>query len=282
MSNGFHGQLVIAALLACATQAAHAALAQDSSFDGCFQNRSIQTGDSLLATGQCTSGGTGGTGTAQADLGNGLLGVQATTNGFGNAEAKALFRTDLFFLPNQVVPLTVTMHLTGSISGGQANSTSFLIQAAIRNFVDFGITGADTGSGFQIAANGQSGVGSFADAIVSTTGTMLRDQVDIILTQTRVWNVGASGLTTSIGGYIDAQVVPAVAGAAMSVDFQHTATVAFSVPPDTKFTSEGFLQAAPIPEPSALLLLGAGLATTALVRRRRREVVAPPSGTGDS
>lgn len=270
MANSFQCHLAVAALLGFATQGVHAAFTEISSSYGCFPFRISGTGAPLSATGRCR--GTGATGTAVADLRIGDLGVLAATNGFGNAEARAVYRTDVSFQPDQVVPLTVTMHLTGIISGGLAPSNQFLFQAAVHNYLDFGIVGSDSPSGFLIKANGQSGVGSFADAIVSATGTMLRDNLDITLSYTHVWNVGASGLTIPIGGYIDAQVVPAVAGTAMSADFLHTGSVLFSVPPGTKFTSEGFLQATPVPEPSTLLLLVAGLAGTIVRRRRSVEV----------
>jgi hypothetical protein len=75
-----------------------------------------------------------------------------------------------------VVPLTVAMHLTGSITGGLSAVTfnNFLLQAAVHNNLDYGVVGADISSGFAIFANGQRGVGSFADSIVSATGTMQR------------------------------------------------------------------------------------------------------------
>jgi hypothetical protein len=261
MDNKLHRHLVVAALLAFATQAAHGAATLINSSEGCFPQQISLTGAPLSATGQCHRVGTGGIGTAVADLGTGELGVLATTNGFGNAAATATFSTNVFLLPNQVVPLTVAMHLTGSITGGLSPINEILFFATIQNFGSFGIAGHDSLPDFEITPTGQSGVGNYVDAVVSATGSMLRDDLDITLTYSRVWNVGASGQTVPIGGTILAQVVPAVAGTAMTADFLHTGSVSFSVPPGTMFTSEGFLQATPaVSEPSTLLLLGAGLA----------------------
>lgn len=70
------------------------------------------------------------------------------------------------------------------------------------------------------------------------------------LTFSETLNVGSSGLGTNIGGLIDAQYEPAVAGNSGSVDFLDPATVSFAVPAGIQFISDSFLEAPPVPEPS--------------------------------
>ena len=121
------------------------------------------------------------------------------------------------------------------------------------------------------AANGQSGVGSFLHAVVTATGTSLaRDDMDMTLTFSETFNIGARGLTIPIGGYIDAQVDPAVISTSSTMDLLDLAAVAFTVPAGIQFTSDGFLEAgtSPVPEPATPLMLGAALAAAGLVRKR--------------
>jgi hypothetical protein len=99
MDDKPHRHLVVPALLAFATQSAHAAFTEISSFDGCFTHQVSTVGAPLSATGQCHSGGTGATGAAVANLGTGDLGVLETTIGFGNAEARAQFLRTSFSCP---------------------------------------------------------------------------------------------------------------------------------------------------------------------------------------
>ena len=270
---GTQFRLPVIALLALAPQAVYATSFQEvTSFYGCFQDQQNTTGAPLSVSGHCASGGAGGTGAALADIGNGELGALASSNGFGNAGAHAQFLTNLYFLPNQEVPLTVTMHFTGAIIGGQAsgpNNNEFLFQAAVmNNGLMFGVTGQDTKLlGFQVITNGQSGQGSFVDAVVTATGSVARDHVDLTLTFSKTYDVGASGETIPIGGYIEAQDNPAVIGDSSSVDFLDPATVSFEVPAGIQFTSDGFLAT---PEPTTLLLLSGGIAGLVLFGRSKR------------
>ena len=277
------------ATLALAVQSAHATT-QVASFDACFADDIRPSGTTLSASGHCSSRGTGGTGAALADIGNGELGARASSTGQGNAEAEARFSTNLHFLPNQVVPLTVTMHVTGSISGALAFdpsdglSTGNLFEAAVMNGVMFGVSGGDTRYGFQVITNGQSGVGGFRDAIVSATGSTARDDIDMTLAFSETFSVGAGGLDVPIGGFVEAQVIPLgfVNGNSTTVDFLDPTSVSFSVPTGIRFTSDGFLAASPspAPEPATLPLLGAGLAAAAMVQRRRLSGQRNPANPG--
>jgi hypothetical protein len=283
MSNKLCRHLAVTAFvatLALAVQSAHATNQQVTSFDGCFLDQQNTTGPPLVASGHCANRGTGGTGAALADIGTGALGAQASSTGQGNAEAEGQFATLLHFLPNQVVPLTVVMHLTGAIFGAttldqsDGLSTGNLFEAAVmNNGTMFGVSGGDTRSGFQIITNGQSGVGGFLHAVVSATGSTARDHVDMTLTFSQTVNVGAGGLDVPIGGFVEAQVIPVgfVNGNSTTVDFLDPAGVSFTVPEGIQFTSDGFLaaSASPAPEPATLPLLGAGLAAVAIAQRRR-------------
>jgi hypothetical protein len=282
MPNEFRDRLVVLtffATLALAVQPAQGATQVDS-FDACFAGAISLASVPLSASGHCSSRGTGGTGQALADLGTDELGALASSTGQGNAEAEARFSTNLHFLPNQVVPLTVTMHVTGAIFGALAfdpsdgRSTGNLFEASVMNNGNmFGVSGADTRAGFEIITNGQSGVGGFRDAIVSATGSTARDHVDMTLTFSETYIVGAGGLDIPIGGFVEAQVVPLgfVNGNSTTVDFLDPAGVSFTVPAGIQFTSDGFLEASPspAPEPATLPLFGAGLAAVAIARRRR-------------
>ncbi|HEY2618151.1 MAG TPA: hypothetical protein VGI78_12490 [Acetobacteraceae bacterium] len=90
------------------------------------------------------------------------------------------------------------MEFTGAITGGQASGptgNSFAFQAAVNNgFLNFGVTGVDGATNVKTLANGQSGVGSFANATVTETDTSLaRGAIGITLTETSVMNTGSSG-----------------------------------------------------------------------------------------
>lgn len=220
------------------------------SIDNCFSDQ-VGTSHALSATGNCPVPGS--TGSALADLGSGELGAFASSAGSRSADAYADFDTTLNFAPNQVVTITATMEFTGSVIGDPGsgpNNNQFLFQAAVNNGLLFGITGSDSRNGFLVRANAESGVDGYG--IVSATGSFARNMLDVTLTETSTVNSGADGAFWGIGGFIEAQVVPAFPGASTTVDFLDPATVTFSVPAGTRFTSEGFLQANPrgIPEPS--------------------------------
>ncbi|HTP29307.1 MAG TPA: PEP-CTERM sorting domain-containing protein [Anaeromyxobacteraceae bacterium] len=254
-------------MLTFAAQTAHATFQEVTSSANCFPDAQDTTGIPVSASGHCnTIGGTGGTAAGLADIGGGELGAQASSNGQGSAEAHAQFLTNLFFLPNQVVPITATMHFTGSITGDEA--TGDLFQAAVTlGGLNFGVFGFDSASGFQVLANGQTGVDPFFHAVVNATGSVARDAVDMTLTFSETFDVGPSGFTTNVGGLIDAQYDPAVTGDSGSADFLDPASVSFTVPAGTQFTSDGFLGT---PEPTTLLLLGGGVAALAVYGRSKR------------
>jgi hypothetical protein len=262
-----HDHLAVIAVLTFAAHMAHATTLQEiTSFGLCFPDQQDTTGGvPLSASGQC--GNTVGvTAAAKADIATGALGAQATSNGLGDAGAMAQFSTDVFFLPNQVVPITVTMRFTGSITGDQAFGDLF--QAAVSlNGLNFGVAGADTDSGFDVIANGQSGVGPFVHAVVNATGSRARDAIDMTLTFSETLNVGPSGFTAKVGGFVEAAYSPAVTGNSGSSDFLDPASVSFSVPAGIQFTSDGFLAA---PEPTTMLLDGGSIATLVLLGRSKR------------
>ena len=264
MGNSVHRHLAVIALLSLAAQTAHATLQSVTSDGSCFPDQQNLTGAPLSASAHCGDA----TAAAQADIGIGGLGAMVSSGGTDSALAHAQFTTDLFFLPNQVVPLTVTMHFTGAITGDDAFGDLF--QAAVTlGGLNFGVFGYDTPTGFVITQNGQSGVYPFNHAVVNAIGTSVaRDKVDMTLTFSETFNVGPSGFTTQVGGFIDAEYDPAVTGNSGSVDFLDPATVSFSVPAGTQFTSDGFLGT---PEPTTLLLLSGGIAGLVLFGRSKRD-----------
>jgi hypothetical protein len=235
------------------------------SIDNCFSDQ-IGTSHALSATGNCPVPGS--TGSALADLASDELGAFASSAGIRSADAYAFMATNLYFEPNQVVTVTATMKFTGSVIGDPGSgphNNSFLFQAAVDNYFLFGVTGSDSRNGFLVTANAESGMDGYG--IVSATGSFARNMIDVTLTETSTAYSGADGLSWGIGGYIEAQVVPAFPGASTVVDFLDPATVTFSVPAGTRFTSEGFLQASPrgIPEPSTWVAIVLGFTALGLL-----------------
>jgi hypothetical protein len=239
-----------------AQQPAQAAVTSISSLDACFDDQNSLSGLSLSASGRCL--GTGATAEVRADLGGGQLGASASS-AHSPADALALFATDIYFYPNQIVPLTVTMEFKGSILGGPGSGplyNQFLFEAVVDNGAQYGVRGYDTKNGFTTLFNSA----AYPGQDVYESGVASREDIDLTLTESWSYDIGASGDTVSIGGHIEAQAYPAFAGAATTVDFYDPATVSFSVPAGTRYRSEGFLEANPsaIPEAStwASILLG--------------------------
>jgi hypothetical protein len=211
------------------------------------------------------------------------LGAYASTTGSRPADAYAEFSTIISFAPNQTVPVTVSMELKGSVIGDPGSGpqhNSFLFQAAVIGQNDFGISGTDTRNGFLVTANGETGVGAFRDEIVSATGDASRDHVDLTLTETFTFRSSASVMDAIVGGWVAAQVVPEFAGASTTVDFLDPASVTFSVPAGTIYTSEGLLDASPrgIPETSTWGSIILGFAALGLAGYRRQRDVPHTAG----
>jgi hypothetical protein len=264
------GATVFAALAFATPQARADYFEQIGSIDNCFATTAYVRNPpgSLSASGHCP--GVGNTGAAFSDVQSRTLGAFASSStGHGGAEAEAFFSANLFFLPNQTVTLTSTMHFTGVITGGQGSGNldnQFVFEAAvIDNGLNFGIVAVDGLTNVRTFANGQTGVGSFIHSIVTETDTSLaRGNIDITLTETTTFNSGVNGITTNVGAFLYAQFVPAVVGAGGTSDFLDPGVFSFSVPTGTQFTFDGFLEATPpvtteIAEPSGLALLVAGL-----------------------
>src|SRR6516165_181216 len=136
MGKNVHHHLAAIALLTLAAQTAHANTFQEVTSNGCFLDKQNLTGAPLSASAHCG----GGTAAAQADIGLGGLGAMVSSDGTESPLAHAQFVTNLFFLPNQVVPLTVTMHFTGAITGDPAIGDLF--QAAVElHGLNFGVAG---------------------------------------------------------------------------------------------------------------------------------------------
>jgi hypothetical protein len=265
-------------ILAAAASPAAAFLVSLDSVDSCFPSQQSITVSHLSATGSCHAGGSA-TGAAFTDLGAGTLGAFAEST-TGSAEVEARFGNNIHFAPNQSVPLTVSMRFTGAITGGVLGP-NFAFQAlVVDNGLQFGVTGVDGATGVTITPNGQTGQGSFINSVVSATAASLaRGQIDITLTESTTLNVGANGLDTFVGGFLAAQAV--FNGTGTTVDFLDPASVTFTVPAGTIFTSDGFLQAPPgvttsAPEPASWLILAAGLCVMRLMRNRARVWHATP------
>jgi hypothetical protein len=252
---------------------AQAAFSEIDSVHACFLSQVSGIGAPLSASGHCP--GPGATASALSDLGGGSLGAFAASSGSRSADAYAEFGTIVTFAPNQTVPVTVSMELKGSIIGDPASgpqNNSILFQAAVMGQNDFGIEGVDTKNGFLITANGQTGVDSFQDEIVSAVGSAARNNIDLTLTETFTFHTSPTVTEAIVGGWVEAQVVPAFPGASTTVDFLDPATVTFSVPAGTKYTSEGFLDASQtaVPETSTWSAMILGFAALSLVGYRRQ------------
>jgi hypothetical protein len=250
-------------------QLALAASTTISSVDACFNDENSLSGLSLSGSGRCL--GTGATAEVRADLGAGQLGASASST-HSPADALALFATDIYFYPNQTVPVTVTMEFKGSILGGPGSGpfyNQFLFEAAVENGAQYGVRGYDTKSGFTTLFNSA----AYPGQDVYESGVASRDDIDLTLTESYSYDIGASGETVIIGGHIEAQAYPAFAGAATTVDFYDPATVSFSVPAGTRYRSEGFLEANPsaIPEASTWASILLGFTALGLAGYRRQK-----------
>ncbi len=253
-------------------QLAHAASTEISSLDACFDDQNSLSGLSLSGSGRCL--GTGATAEVRADLGAGQLGASASST-HSPADALALFATDIYFYPNQTVPMTVTMEFKGSIVGGPGSGpfyNQFLFEAVVDNGAQYGVRGYDLKSGFTTVFNSA----VYPGQGVNESGVASRDDIDLTLTESYSYDIGASGGTVGIYAYIEAQAYPAFAGAATTVDFYDPATVSFSVPAGTRYRSEGFLEANPnaIPEPSTWAMMLLGFAGLGFAGYRRRGALA--------
>jgi hypothetical protein len=266
------------AALVMASVPAKADFVESVDTSDCIGNSGILRNTPTMLSGSFTCA-SGASAQAFSDIARGKLGALATSgiSGRGTGEAEAVFGENLVFLPEQNIPITVSMRFTGVITGGQASGStgnSFVFQVAVNNGSgNFGVTGVDGLTDVRTFAAGAGVSSSFTTTSTETDTSLARGAVDITLTETSIVNTGTSG-DVLISAFLHAQEAPAVLGVESTVDFLDPASFSFSVPAGTPFTFDGFLEAPPavtssVPEPGSLLLLATGVLLVLIPRGRR-------------